>query len=416
MKKFYAFALAAAVTLSASAAVKGNHVAHQKDVKLPVLKEASLSTLSLEKKFVEGNDALGTPRKAPRKAAETMQVPMPLGTFACIYQSNTAAGTKRTATDMVEIYEDFMGDGVYLYNMFGMGGDTPCEITAIEWQVDAAGNTEVYPNLLIEGMGEQEAFTYNGTTYSYFLGENGESITLYGDDITWIINEETHTLEWPWGEGFGIAFANLDLGRAYYIDNPSLYLTNGTLEALVEAVDYDAMEYYMTPYEESVFALKTSNTLLFPTILESVDMLQFTLTADGTAVAANQVFWDATSQGYGVFMWSNVGADDSIDYGNLTGKLTDNVLSIGGPNWCQFSTTVEDYYGYGEETTVTFDFDYTDAEWPLIDVDVEGVKGVEVDNNNAPVEYFNLQGVRVSNPENGIFIRRQGNNAVKVVK
>jgi hypothetical protein len=34
---------------------------------------------------------------------------------------------------------------------------------------------------------------------------------------------------------------------------------------------------------------------------------------------------------------------------------------------------------------------------------------------NAPVEYFNLQGVRVANPENGLFIRRQGNKATKVL-
>ena len=33
----------------------------------------------------------------------------------------------------------------------------------------------------------------------------------------------------------------------------------------------------------------------------------------------------------------------------------------------------------------------------------------------APVEYFNLQGVKVVNPENGIFIKRQGGKAVKVV-
>lgn len=36
-------------------------------------------------------------------------------------------------------------------------------------------------------------------------------------------------------------------------------------------------------------------------------------------------------------------------------------------------------------------------------------------DNNAPVEYFNLQGVRVANPENGLFIRRQGNKVAKVM-
>jgi hypothetical protein len=36
-------------------------------------------------------------------------------------------------------------------------------------------------------------------------------------------------------------------------------------------------------------------------------------------------------------------------------------------------------------------------------------------DNAAPVEYYNLQGQRVSNPANGLFIRRQGNNVTKVV-
>ncbi len=43
-----------------------------------------------------------------------------------------------------------------------------------------------------------------------------------------------------------------------------------------------------------------------------------------------------------------------------------------------------------------------------------GVAGIEADAN-APVEYFNLQGVRVANPENGLYIRRQGANVQKVM-
>lgn len=35
-------------------------------------------------------------------------------------------------------------------------------------------------------------------------------------------------------------------------------------------------------------------------------------------------------------------------------------------------------------------------------------------DENAPVEYYNLQGVRVSNPSNGIFIRRQGSKVEKI--
>lgn len=44
-----------------------------------------------------------------------------------------------------------------------------------------------------------------------------------------------------------------------------------------------------------------------------------------------------------------------------------------------------------------------------------GIADITVEDANAPVEYFNLQGIRVNNPENGIFIRRQGKNVTKVI-
>lgn len=44
-----------------------------------------------------------------------------------------------------------------------------------------------------------------------------------------------------------------------------------------------------------------------------------------------------------------------------------------------------------------------------------GVENVEAENGNAPVEYFNLQGVKVDNPANGLYIRRQGGNTEKII-
>lgn len=44
-----------------------------------------------------------------------------------------------------------------------------------------------------------------------------------------------------------------------------------------------------------------------------------------------------------------------------------------------------------------------------------GIEDVVDDSANAPVEYYNLQGVRVSNPQGGIFIKRQGKNVTKVI-
>lgn len=50
----------------------------------------------------------------------------------------------------------------------------------------------------------------------------------------------------------------------------------------------------------------------------------------------------------------------------------------------------------------------------LVAGDGSAVANIEADEN-APVEYYNLQGVRVANPENGIFIRRQGSKSTKVL-
>lgn len=36
-------------------------------------------------------------------------------------------------------------------------------------------------------------------------------------------------------------------------------------------------------------------------------------------------------------------------------------------------------------------------------------------DENAPVEYYNLQGVRIANPEHGLYIKRQGNKVTKVI-
>ncbi|MDE6317621.1 MAG: hypothetical protein K2L73_04395, partial [Muribaculaceae bacterium] len=53
-----------------------------------------------------------------------------------------------------------------------------------------------------------------------------------------------------------------------------------------------------------------------------------------------------------------------------------------------------------------------------IDVELKtsGIANIDADDDNAPVEYFNLQGIRVENPGNGIFIRRQGSRVEKIIK
>lgn len=48
--------------------------------------------------------------------------------------------------------------------------------------------------------------------------------------------------------------------------------------------------------------------------------------------------------------------------------------------------------------------------------DDAGIYDIFVDNNAAKDVYYNLQGVQVANPSNGIFLRRHGNKVTKVIK
>lgn len=54
------------------------------------------------------------------------------------------------------------------------------------------------------------------------------------------------------------------------------------------------------------------------------------------------------------------------------------------------------------------------AAYVTLNPESAGVGNVAVDNNE-PKEYFNLQGVRVENPANGLFIVRQGDKVSKVL-
>ena len=51
----------------------------------------------------------------------------------------------------------------------------------------------------------------------------------------------------------------------------------------------------------------------------------------------------------------------------------------------------------------------------VTDTVTTGVEGVEAEDADAAVEYYNMQGMRVAQPKSGIYIRRQGNTVSKVI-
>lgn len=71
-------------------------------------------------------------------------------------------------------------------------------------------------------------------------------------------------------------------------------------------------------------------------------------------------------------------------------------------------TSIREGHGHSETKLVNYSVDNGHA-------DTTGIDSVIDDDTTAPVEFYNLQGIRVINPENGIFIRRQGSKTQKVI-
>ncbi len=101
----------------------------------------------------------------------------------------------------------------------------------------------------------------------------------------------------------------------------------------------------------------------------------------------------------------------SSTFGNIAFDAADNVYIS---NNKQGAATKYQYaiYALPGKRTVKTPAKSTD----LIVVEAAGISDVEMDAAQVAPVYYNLQGVRVENPEQGIFIEVRGNKATKVVK
>lgn len=98
-----------------------------------------------------------------------------------------------------------------------------------------------------------------------------------------------------------------------------------------------------------------------------------------------------------------------------------NPEKVLGTNELSGSVVYDTENGYPTEYTTTRKYDENPASnnsrivWSDYKSFEAGIGAIATDNENAPVEYFDLRGQRVDNPAGGFFIRRQGNNVEKIV-
>lgn len=132
-----------------------------------------------------------------------------------------------------------------------------------------------------------------------------------------------------------------------------------------------------------------------------------TATVDGRVDLSDQSIVDGTETVYRWFL----GVPEQDEDGNLVGEelILDTEYTLTG-GITEFLRSFEGVMCVMTNEKLPNVYIYTN----LFNA-VAGVESIEADSDNAPVEYYNLQGVKVASPKNGIYIRVQGRKATKII-
>lgn len=126
---------------------------------------------------------------------------------------------------------------------------------------------------------------------------------------------------------------------------------------------------------------------------------------------------------------AEITSDDVFDYVEING-VTFAAVNDRNITFKQGETEFAGYNQFNKDVTLPTEFEGKTYNIKAIigsyngslqvqPVEIEETTSSTIDeigaDENAPVEYFNLQGIRVDNPEAGLYIRRQGSKVSKVV-
>jgi hypothetical protein len=296
--------------------------------------------------------------------------------------TNSATKSEQQISDVVLIE-----NGVITFvNFLGSGQEFIVSVTK-----DGTG-THQYENGTVEG------------TYSF--GEYGEFDSLYLYAGKWSYNDFNYYIE----EGVKI----LHLGVYAYLDGASTwfdvyYALPEDFEPYDPYADYEHVNVPVSVYDQDDYYKNGAAATV-------VDSFETEAVIDGDNIVLTEIF----------------GASNIIYTIAEDGTVTNNINGWVSSDYTYNKVTNTWVYSYGAEY-ITFDGPnaiLTDYLWlndsnagiyfsiQLPDSykrETTNVANIAVESAESNVEYFNLQGVRVANPANGIFIRRAGSSVQKVL-
>lgn len=407
MKKFYTLLAAAAVTVSSVSAAQRVAVDFVKDANNA--KEAKVET-----QFVSPATVVA---KAKTKGMKAIAAEDIIGTNFVQFYIVAESGWEGPEMEPFEIEAGEKANEYIIKNL--IFGPDALDLKATYSTITEQGETF---EVLTIGAG-QDWLNNNGQMCKLGIGYANQQTGDWGgtlkSDASFLLMEQNGEKFWIPAWGFqGQTDDDVNgLAWGYEVDAQSwrgnvfpgcfIYPSNGTFSG-----EYTEDGQNFTSETDGIYAV-VANRFGKKTIqLYNVAGANYPMTlniADNVASATDQVYGD---------FYTDESHTSTTPVYFFNGKSTDEMLVSGtvgtedGKSFLDFGTLYLFWPGEGAgmawaDAKVNFKNDYGFAS---------AIKNVSADfDENAPVEYYNLQGVRVENPANGLYIKRQGNKAAKVI-
>lgn len=436
MKKFYALALAAAVVFGASA----RYQAITTDLPADVLKNAK----TLNFRSIKGITPSSKPAKAPAAGA-TLQDYEGSYTFTCqnllsqmppevidiaITDAETGAVEIFFYSDMsVKATLDLAAGTLSIPNKQYIGQDSDGPIYFYVKGVTDEGQ-------LTNGASEVEASV--GTIDDMTITFPQFDVWAFGDPdqekLGWCIltynNAFTYGLADPnegWEDCGEVTFQDGWVLPAFGIDQTDK--ANWYKVALQKHIEYDGLYRLVNPYQGAspvaeINQCTTDGYIMFD--VSDPDHVMFGIVAAGFGYAELGLSNIYCYNGLAYLVYNyDMDPSDIItilgeDYTYSTFK--DNVLTVPCPPSEQYGYLADACFGIPGDEIGGYNWQSQDGKSAFMEAKIffngseeNGVESVIIGEADGVKEYFNLQGVRVANPENGLFIVRQGGKTTKQV-
>ena len=435
MKKLYTFAMAAAVTLTAAANTRQQAVPFPKSaeavLEIPALPVTALSANAVDFKTVAdvagdydwSYTGLLNGDSGAKTAVVTIKV-LDAATGEVAIEGLVSAGTgitvpvkgkvdlaagTLTVANKQDLGTDSYGDKNYFYfksaNSEGELNDGATDVESVVATI--SGTTFTFPEMCIFAVGD-----YNNESLGWWKLTYKNKFTVYetptdGIDLTEWTEFTTATMIDGWV--MPIVYRNVN-GEQVYLDANEYPLTVKVAKnnedpslILIENPYLQASGFPLTTCESGYIVLDITDpdfVLVLPGVYS------------GFSNGANRVYCMNLEafyvyKGYSKEVIQASLKDQVTEWSTM--KTVDGKSVIDIPN-CRFNypDALDKMYTWnGRADAMKAKFTFASA--------IDAVEDITVADENAPVEYFNLQGVRVNEPAAGtLVIRRQGTKATKV--